>query len=119
MLDSSQFAGLIADVPAVLVGDKNIMDVCELPITGAKSYLGSLILSESERKISAPILKEIQSRLEFLENVGLDYLNLARESATLSGGESQRIRLARCTSRERTSSAVSATSRKRSLISAV
>ena len=79
---------------AVMLGDKNIMDVCELPITGAKTYLGSLHLSESERKISAPILKEIQSRLEFLENVGLDYLNLARESATLSGGESQRIRLA-------------------------
>jgi excinuclease ABC subunit A len=79
---------------AVLVGEKNIMDVCELPIRSAKSYLLSLRLTESERKISAPILKEIGSRLEFLENVGLDYLNLARESSTLSGGESQRIRLA-------------------------
>ncbi len=79
---------------AVLLGEKNIMDVCGLPITGAKTYLGSLDLGESERKISAPILKEIRSRLEFLENVGLDYLNLSRESATLSGGESQRIRLA-------------------------
>lgn len=79
---------------AVLVGEKNIMDVCGLPIRSAKSYLLSLNLSDSEKKISAPILKEISSRLEFLENVGLDYLNLARESATLSGGESQRIRLA-------------------------
>ncbi len=79
---------------AVLVGNKNIIDVCELPISDAKACLSSLSLTGSERKISAPILKEIHSRLEFLENVGLNYLNLARESATLSGGESQRIRLA-------------------------
>jgi excinuclease ABC subunit A len=78
----------------VLVGTKNIMEVCELPIGYARAYLGSLRLDEAERKISAPILKEIASRLEFLENVGLNYLNLARESSTLSGGESQRIRLA-------------------------
>jgi excinuclease ABC subunit A len=79
---------------AVLVGSRNIMDVCSLPISEAKAYISSLGLSGSEREISAPILKEIRSRLEFLENVGLNYLNLARESATLSGGESQRIRLA-------------------------
>jgi excinuclease ABC subunit A len=78
----------------VLVGDKNIMEVCEFPISTAKAYLSALELGESEKKISAPILKEIKSRLEFLENVGLNYLNLARESSTLSGGESQRIRLA-------------------------
>ncbi len=79
---------------SVLVGDKNIMDVCALSITDARLYLSDLKLGESEKKISAPILKEIRSRLEFLENVGLSYLNLSRESATLSGGESQRIRLA-------------------------
>lgn len=79
---------------AVLVGEKNIIDISNLPISNAKSYLSALKLTESEQKISAPILKEIRSRLEFLENVGLDYLTLARESATLSGGESQRIRLA-------------------------
>ncbi len=79
---------------AVLVGPKNIIDICGLPISDAKSYLATLDLAGSEKKISAPILKEINSRLEFLENVGLNYLNLARESATLSGGESQRIRLA-------------------------
>ncbi|MEW6722797.1 MAG: excinuclease ABC subunit UvrA [Candidatus Micrarchaeota archaeon] len=78
----------------VLVGAKNIMDVCGLSISDARSYLGSLRLHDSEKKISAPILKEISSRLEFLENVGLNYLNLGRESSTLSGGESQRIRLA-------------------------
>ena len=79
---------------AVLVGEKNIIDISNLPISNAKSYLSALKLTESEQKISAPILKEIRSRLEFLENVGLNYLTLARESATLSGGESQRIRLA-------------------------
>ncbi len=78
----------------VLVGEKNIMDICHLPISDAKRFLASLELNESERKISAPILKEIGARLEFLENVGLNYLDLARESSTLSGGESQRIRLA-------------------------
>lgn len=78
----------------VLVGEKNIMEVCALPIGDAKSYLSSVKFSESERKVAAPIFREINSRLEFLENVGLNYLNLSRESATLSGGESQRIRLA-------------------------
>ena len=78
----------------VLVGEKNIMDICHLPINDAKLFLSKLALNDSERKISAPILKEIGARLEFLENVGLNYLNLARESSTLSGGESQRIRLA-------------------------
>ncbi|MEW6035137.1 MAG: excinuclease ABC subunit UvrA [Candidatus Micrarchaeota archaeon] len=82
------------EILGVLVGGRNIMEVCELPISGARSYLSGLELGEGGRKISAPILKEIGSRLEFLENVGLSYLNLARESATLSGGESQRIRLA-------------------------
>ena len=81
---------------SVTVGEKNIIDICELSITKTKNYLAASASTygESERKISAPILKEINSRLEFLENVGLSYLNLSRESATLSGGESQRIRLA-------------------------
>ncbi len=78
----------------VLIGGKNIMEICLLPIGDTKAHLKSLELDESQRKISAPILKEISTRLEFLENVGLNYLNLARESSTLSGGESQRIRLA-------------------------
>ena len=82
------------EILAVTVGGKNIMEVCELPISSAKEYLAILNLKESEKKISAPILKEINSRLEFLEKVGLSYLNLSRESSTLSGGESQRIRLA-------------------------
>jgi excinuclease ABC subunit A len=78
----------------VLVGGKNIMDVCEAQITDARRFLENVRFGDSEKKIGAPIMKEISSRLEFLENVGLDYLNLGRESSTLSGGESQRIRLA-------------------------
>ncbi len=79
---------------SVQVGGKSIMDVCHMPISDAKAHLRSLRLGKSDGAVAAPILKEIASRLEFLENVGLNYLNLARESATLSGGESQRIRLA-------------------------
>ncbi len=79
---------------SVLVGGRNIMDVCGIPIGEAKSFLSGVELTESERRISGPILKEIKARLEFLENVGLNYLSLSRESSTLSGGESQRIRLA-------------------------
>ena len=78
----------------VLVGQKSIIDLCELSISDARGFLASVRFGESDRKVAGPILKEINSRLEFLENVGLNYLNLARESATLSGGESQRIRLA-------------------------
>ncbi len=78
----------------VLVGNKGIMEVCFMPIADARAHLLGVKFGEANRKIAAPILKEINSRLEFLENVGLDYLTLARESATLSGGESQRIRLA-------------------------
>jgi excinuclease ABC subunit A len=78
----------------VLFGNKNIMEFCGLSITDSRTYLNSVKLGESNKKIAGPIVKEINSRLEFLENVGLNYLNLSRESATLSGGESQRIRLA-------------------------
>lgn len=78
----------------VLVGGRNIMQICDEQITDARKFLMGVEFSESEKKIGAPIMKEISSRMEFLENVGLDYLNLGRESSTLSGGESQRIRLA-------------------------
>jgi excinuclease ABC subunit A len=79
---------------AVKIGDKSIMEACDLSIDGAHKFFYGLDLSETERYIARTILKEIMSRLEFLRNVGLNYLTLNRMSATLSGGESQRIRLA-------------------------
>ena len=79
---------------AVKVGEKSIMEACDLSIDGAHRFFHTLELSETERYIARTILKEILSRLEFLRNVGLNYLTLNRMSATLSGGESQRIRLA-------------------------
>ncbi|MFZ5501532.1 MAG: excinuclease ABC subunit UvrA, partial [Candidatus Micrarchaeota archaeon] len=82
------------EVLAVTVGGRDIMDICSIQISDAVRFFQSLRFTESEAMIAAPILKEIRSRLEFLENVGLNYLNLGRESSTLSGGESQRIRLA-------------------------
>jgi excinuclease ABC subunit A len=78
----------------VFVGKKNIIEFTDLPIALARKYVEELKFSKSEKMVAGPILKEINSRLEFLENVGLYYLTLSRESATLSGGESQRIRLA-------------------------
>ncbi|MGI0037402.1 MAG: excinuclease ABC subunit UvrA, partial [Nitrososphaera sp.] len=72
----------------------SIMDVCEMSIDGCYKFFQTLSLSETERYIARTILKEIVSRLEFLRNVGLNYLTLNRMTATLSGGESQRIRLA-------------------------
>ncbi|MBD3389613.1 excinuclease ABC subunit UvrA [Candidatus Micrarchaeota archaeon] len=82
------------EILAVTVGGKNIIEFTNLPIAAACAFTQKLSLGSSESKIAFPILKEINSRLEFLENVGLYYLTLSRESATLSGGESQRIRLA-------------------------
>jgi excinuclease ABC subunit A len=84
---------------AVTLGDKekggrNIAEVCALPINEAASFLEDLELSDRERQIAERVLKEIQERLRFLLDVGLDYLSLDRPSATLSGGEAQRIRLA-------------------------
>ena len=75
---------------------KNISDICELTISEAKFFLTHLQnrLSETEKKISEEIFREILKRLQFLEDVGLSYLTLNRESGTLSGGEAQRIRLA-------------------------
>jgi len=79
---------------AVTVGGKNIMEFCEMSVIEAVEFLDQLELSEMQHMIAAEILKEIRARLMFLANVGLDYLTLSRAAATLSGGESQRIRLA-------------------------
>ncbi len=73
---------------------KNIVDFTDMSIREAKDFVDSLELSEMKFDIAAPILKEIESRLTFMLNVGLDYLTLNRSAATLSGGEAQRIRLA-------------------------
>jgi excinuclease ABC subunit A len=82
------------EVLAVLVGGKSIAEVCALPIREAKEFLDALELGVRERQIAEQVLKEIQARLGFLLDVGLDYLSLMRAAATLSGGEAQRIRLA-------------------------
>jgi len=79
---------------AVLVGNRSIADVCNLPIREAAAFLGDLELSARERQIAERVLKEIQARLGFLLDVGLEYLSLDRGAGTLSGGEAQRIRLA-------------------------
>jgi excinuclease ABC subunit A len=72
----------------------SIMEVCRLSVEDAVAFFGQLEFSELEEKIAGEVLKEIQARLGFLDNVGLGYLSLNRESSTLSGGEAQRIRLA-------------------------
>ncbi len=79
---------------AVTVGGKNIMEFCEMSVIEAVQFVDGLELTEMQQMIAAEILKEIRARLMFLANVGLDYLTLSRAAATLSGGESQRIRLA-------------------------
>ncbi|GAA1160756.1 excinuclease ABC subunit UvrA [Nocardioides aquiterrae] len=75
-------------------GGKNIAEVCALPINETADYLRNLDLTPRERQIGERVLKEIQERLNFLLDVGLDYLSLDRPSGSLSGGEAQRIRLA-------------------------
>ena len=85
---------LKAESLAVKVGDKSIAEVTQLSIREAVPFFADLELNERERMIGRRILKEIRERLEFLLNVGLDYLTLDRAAATLSGGEGQRIRLA-------------------------
>ena len=79
---------------AVTVGGMNIADFCSLSVVKALEFIESLRLSEKEQIIAERIVKEIKARLGFLTSVGLGYLSLARSAATLSGGESQRIRLA-------------------------
>jgi excinuclease ABC subunit A len=78
----------------VTIGDYNIIQMTDLNVEKLKKYLNSLELNGSDKEIAKPILKEINSRLEFLSNVGLTYITLSRKASTLSGGESQRIRLA-------------------------
>lgn len=85
---------LNAEALSVKVGDMNIAEVCQLSIGKAKDYFESMTFSEHDDHIARPILKEIVDRLNFLNDVGLDYLTLDRIAGSLSGGESQRIRLA-------------------------
>ncbi len=87
-------ARLRPEILAVTVGGKNIYEFTCLSISEALAFLNGLQLTEKEEFIAHGIVKEIRARLEFLEKVGLDYLTMARSSGTLSGGESQRIRLA-------------------------
>ena len=79
---------------AVTVGDKNIAEISEYSIIDLKKFMDELMLTDRQKQIGRLVLKEIRSRLGFLVDVGLDYLSLARATATLSGGEAQRIRLA-------------------------
>lgn len=79
---------------SVRVGSKNIYEFTTLAIDEAIEYINSLELNENEKEISKLVIKEIDNRLKFLLNVGLEYLNLSRTAGTLSGGEAQRIRLA-------------------------
>ncbi|MBO5474885.1 MAG: excinuclease ABC subunit UvrA [Bacilli bacterium] len=85
---------LLASVLNVLVGGKNIHEVTNLSIKDLIVFFDKLKLNKSEKEISDLLIKEIRSRLEFLDNVGLSYLTLSRSAGTLSGGEAQRIRLA-------------------------
>ena len=103
-----RFAGYMREVPcsacggarlkpsslAVTVGGRSIADVAALPVAEASAFLAGLELSEREAQIAERVVKEIGVRLQFLIDVGLDYLTLSRSAGTLSGGEAQRIRLA-------------------------
>jgi excinuclease ABC subunit A len=82
------------EVLAVTLGGKNIAQICEFSIAECEVFLKNISLSAREKKIAERVLKEVNARLGFLLDVGLDYLSLARPAATLSGGEAQRIRLA-------------------------
>jgi len=79
---------------AVKIGDKSIIDISDFSISNAREFFKKIKLDDKQKEISAHVLKEINSRLEFLEKVGLGYLTLSRASGSLSGGEAQRIRLA-------------------------
>ena len=87
-------ARLSKEALAVTIKDKNIQSLCEMSIKELRDFFSAIKLTDREEIIAHQILKEINARLGFLVDVGLDYLSLSRESSTLSGGESQRIRLA-------------------------
>ena len=82
------------EVLAVTINDKNIIDLCLMSVKDCLEFFNNLVLTQQQEKIAKEILKEIRERLNFMINVGLDYLSLFRPTKTLSGGESQRIRLA-------------------------
>ena len=92
--DSCNGARLKKESLAVTVGTKNIQELTDMPINKIKKYLNDLQLSKTKKMMSEQILKEIDARLQFLIDVGLEYLTLSRSAGTLSGGEAQRIRLA-------------------------
>jgi len=92
--DTCHGARLKEEIMAVKVGGKNIYELCQLSIRECYNFFDELSLSSQEKIITERILKEIKSRLQFLLNVGMDYLSLQRATLSLSGGESQRIRLA-------------------------
>lgn len=87
-------ARLRKEVLAVTIGKKNIYELTSMSVKEIKEFLGKLKLSEKEKLIGEQIFKELNARLQFLIDVGLDYLTLSRNAGTLSGGEAQRIRLA-------------------------
>ena len=92
--DTCHGARLKPEILAVTVGEKSINEVCDLSCKEALAFFEALELSDRQRFIAGPVVKEVVARLRFLVNVGLDYLTLSRAAATLSGGEAQRIRLA-------------------------
>ncbi len=92
--DTCHGARLKPESLSVTVGGRNIHEVTKMTIRECADFFGKLKLPPKEAKIAAQVLKEIQARLHFLLNVGLDYLTLSRSAGTLSGGEAQRIRLA-------------------------
>ena len=92
--DCCHGARLQDSVLAVKINNKSIYEVTCMSIKELVEFFKDLKLSEEKMKIADLVIKEIRSRLEFLKNVGLEYLTLARSAATLSGGEAQRIRLA-------------------------
>ena len=87
-------ARLKPEVLAVTIGDKNISQICELSIADCATFLHQIKLNKREAQIAERVMKEVNARLGFLLDVGLDYLSLARPAGSLSGGEAQRIRLA-------------------------
>lgn len=85
---------LTPEILSVTIGGKNIHEFCSMPISEELDFINNLQLTERQQLIGNLVINEIKQRLEFLNAVGLDYLSLSREAATLSGGEAQRIRLA-------------------------